>query len=259
MTRASGQHRLPATGTVARAVAVLRIVAESDGGTQIKRVSAALNLPASTVHRLLDLLSREGMVERDEDAPTYRVGRELLQLAARVVSEHPLQSTARPYLDQAVAAVNETAYFCVYLPREHRLSFATFAESTHPLGYRIRTNEPQSLLTGASGRSILAWLAADELAAVLVSEPGPDTRDLGQDLATIRDRGYAVSFGQRITGAVGIFAPVFAANGRVTGSLGFTIPEHRYQAARETEFTRCARKLAAELSASLGFQARDSA
>jgi DNA-binding IclR family transcriptional regulator len=241
-------------------------VAESEGGTQIKRISAALRLPASTVHRLLDLLMREGMVERDEDAPTYRVGREFFRLASVVFNEYPMQSIAAPFLDEAVAAVNETAYLCLYLPREHRLSFASHRESTHPLGYRVRTHEPQSLVTGASGRSILAWLADDDCAAVLAREAGaagtaneggraPAASDLAQDLAMIRARGYALSFGQRIFGAVGIFAPVFGASGRVTGSLGFTIPEQRFDLAREAEFAGCACRLAAGLSASLGFRA----
>jgi len=262
------------TGTVARTIAVLRVVAESGGGTQIKRVSAELGLAASTVHRLLDLLMREGMVERDPDTPTYRVGREFFRLASVVFNEHPLQAIAAPFLEQAVAAVNETAYLCLYLPREHRLSFASYHESSHPLGYRVRGNEPQSLLTGASGRSILAWLPVEEQAAAFAREsaaPGsnaanhaavkalPARRALLQDLAAIRARGYALSFGQRITGAVGIFAPVFGANGGVTGSLGFTIPEHRYDASREAEFSGCAASLATALSASLGHRTRASA
>ena len=274
------------TGTVARTIAVLRVVAESGGGTQIKRVSAELGLAASTVHRLLDLLMREGMVERDPDTPTYRVGREFFRLASVVFNEHPLQAIAAPFLEQAVAAVNETAYLCLYLPREHRLSFASYHESSHPLGYRVRSNEPQSLLTGASGRSILAWLPVDEQAAAFAREsaaPGsnaanhatshatshatnhaavkalPARRTLLQDLAAIRARGYALSFGQRITGAVGIFAPVFGANGGVIGSLGFTIPEHRYDASREAEFSGCAASLANALSASLGHRTRASA
>ena len=257
---ASGPQRAPAdTGTVARAVAVLRAVAESGDGTQIKRISADLRLPASTVHRLLDLLMREGMIERDEEAPTYRAGREFLRLASVVASRHPLQAIAAPLLEQAVASMNETAYLCLYLPREHRLTFAAHVESTHPLGYRVRSHEPQTLLTGASGRSILAFLPADEVDAVLAREGVAGRPDVAPDLAAIRARGYALSLGQRIAGAVGIFAPVFGAGGRVTGSLGFTIPEQRFDPAREAEFAQEACRLATELSAGLGYRARKSA
>jgi DNA-binding IclR family transcriptional regulator len=155
--------------------------------------------------------------------------------------------------------MNETAYLCLYLPREHRLTFAAHVESTHPLGYRVRSHEPQTLLTGASGRSILAFLPPDEVNAVLAREGLAGRLDLAQDLALVRARGHAVSFGQRIAGAVGIFAPVFGAGGRVTGSLGFTIPEQRFDPAREAAFAHEACRLAAELSAGLGYRARQSA
>jgi DNA-binding IclR family transcriptional regulator len=71
-------------------------------------------------------------------------------------------------------------------------------------------------------------------------------------LAAIRARGYALSFGQRIPGAVGLFAPVFAADGQVAGSIGYTIPEQRFRRASEAALSRRIRELAAGLSTALG-------
>ncbi|MFN7752732.1 MAG: IclR family transcriptional regulator [Pseudomonadota bacterium] len=244
------------TGTIARAVAVLAAVSESPSGVRIHQLAAALALPASTVHRLLERLIREGMVERDTEAPVYRAGREFLRIAARVVNTHPVQSIAGPFLDEAVRSANETAYLCLYLPAEHRLTFAAHRESTHPLGYRVRSNEPQSLLEGASGRSILAWLDEAARAASLAREATlrslPARRALLQDLAAIRERGYALSRGQRIPGAVGLFAPVFGADGQVVGSLGYTVPEQRFRGSSEPALARRVRDLAARLSTALG-------
>jgi len=248
------------SGTIARAVAVLAAVADSAAGVRIRELAARLELPASTVHRLLERLIGEGMVERDGDAPVYRAGPEFLRIAARVVHAHPVQSVAGPFLDEAVRTANETAYLCLYLSGEHRLSFVAHRESTHPLGYRVRSNEPQSLLEGASGRSILAWLDEPARTAAFARESArstlarslPGRRALLQDLAAIRARGYALSFGQRIPGAVGLFAPVFAADGQVTGSIGYTIPEQRFRRANEAVLARRIRELAAELSSALG-------
>ena len=248
------------SGTVARTVAVLAAVADAAAGVRIRELAASLALPASTVHRLLERLIGEGMVERDAQAPVYRAGPEFLRIAARVVHAHPLQSVAGPFLDEAVRCANETAYLCLYLAGEHRLSFVAHRESTHPLGYRVRSNEPQSLLDGASGRSILAWLDeparaaafAREAAAGAPSRTLPGRRALLQDLAAIRARGYALSVGQRIPGAVGLFAPVFAADGQVTGSIGYTIPEQRFRRSSEAALARRVRELAAGLSTALG-------
>jgi DNA-binding IclR family transcriptional regulator len=46
-------------------------------------------------------------------------------------------------------------------------------------------------------------------------------------LQTIRSRGYAVSFGERHTGAAGIGAPVFDGDGKLVAAVGLTGPSSR--------------------------------
>lgn len=251
------------TGTVSRAVAVLRELAEAPGDVQIKTLAGRLELPPSTVHRLLDLLAQAGMVERVAGARTYRAGREFFRLAALVSAQHPLRARAAPALEGAMREVNETAYLGVYLPQETRLAFAATCESAHPLGYRIRKDVPISLLTGASGRSVLAFLGGEAVDRALEAE-GRDPavkravksrRALEEDLLTIRERGYAISHGQRIPGAVGIFAPVFDAAGQVVGCLGYTVPEQRFQKSMIERLAQAARRHADTLSATLGHRA----
>src|SRR5690606_21507438 len=53
-----------------------------------------------------------------------------------------------------------------------------------------------------------------------------DREALAKELATIRERGYAVSFGERYDGAVGIAAPVIV-RGAVVGGLSITVPQSR--------------------------------
>jgi DNA-binding IclR family transcriptional regulator len=259
--------RAAETGTVSRVVSVLREMAEADGDVQIKTLVDRLALPPSTVHRLLELLAQEGMIERNEAARTYRVGREFLRLSSLVFNRHPIQAVAAPLLQQAVRECNETAYLGVYLPSERKMMFAEVCESSHPLGYRVRRNEPVSLLTGASGRSILAHLSGDEVDAIVAAEAGDaavrkavrSRKSLRDDLARIRARGYAVTFGQRIPGAVGVFSAVFDARAAVVGCVGYTVPEQRYQAGRLPRLAAAARKYAAALSATLGWRERQSA
>ena len=251
------------TGTVNRAVALLRELAEAEGDVQIKTLAVRLRLPPSTVHRLLDLLAQEDMVERDATARTYRVGREYFRLAALVSGKHPVRARAAPVLEEAMRECNETAYLGLYLPEETRMAFVATCESTHPLGYRIRKDVSISLLTGASGRAILAFLGKEAVDRALEAE-GRDPavrrtissrRALEEDLREIRTRGYALSHGQRIPGAVGIFAPVFDSNAQVVGSLGYTVPEQRFNTVSPDRLAAAATRHATVLSEALGYRA----
>jgi DNA-binding IclR family transcriptional regulator len=255
------------TGTVSRTVALLREIAEAEGEVQIKTLAGRLALPPSTVHRLLDLLAQEGMVERDEATRTYRAGREYFRLSSLVLQANPLRAVAMPLLEEAVRECNETAYLGLYLPRERKMMFAAACESPHPLGYRVKQNAPVSVLTGASGRSILAWLPEREIDEALAAETDDPVvrkavrsrRSLMEDLAQIRARGYAVTYGQRIPGAVGVFSAVFDAQGTVIGCIGYTVPEQRYQPARLPKLAAASRKYAGALSAALGYRQRKTA
>jgi DNA-binding IclR family transcriptional regulator len=138
--------------------------------------------------------------------------------------------------------------------------FGADCESSHPLGYRVRKNQPLSLLTGASGRSILAYLSKEHVERLLAAEKNdPAVRKsvasrkaLHESLAQIRAQGYAITFGQRIPGAVGIFAGVFDMHGKVVGSFGYTIPEHRYRRNLLPQLSGAVRKFSHALSLTLG-------
>lgn len=264
-SRAEPVARTTDTGTVTRTVALLRELAQAAGDVQIKHLSATLGLAPSTVHRLLDLLAQEGMVERDAATRTYRAGREFFRLAALIAGKQSLRAQAAPLLEAAMHEGNETAYLCEYLPRERKMVFAAACESPHPLGYRIRLDAPLTLVTGASGRAILAWLPDPVVSRIYTMESrdaavkaaAGSRAELDADLARIRTRGYAVSHGQRIAGAVGVFAPVFDAQNQVVASLGYTLPDQRFQRTQLPRLAAAARTHARALSAALGHACGD--
>ena len=252
--------RTMSTGTVARTVRLMKQLAETEGTATISSLSEQTALPPSTVHRLLDLLAGEGMVERDPSRPHYRVGAEFFRMAALVSRQMPIGRLALPIMLQAVASHDEACYLCLFMPSAGKMIFAEAAEPSHLLSYRIPQNRPLSLLWGASGRSILAHVPEDEAMQLLKTERASGGSDLKlpawtglrADLAAIRERGYAVSHGQRIKGAVGIFAPVFDVNRKVVGGLGFTIPELRFDPKREPSLSRAVMLSASRLSQALG-------
>lgn len=248
-----------ALGTVQRVIEVLRHLAES-GETTVTATSTAVSLAPSTCHRMLDLLAKDGIVERDAAKRSYRVGPEFYRLAALVQSRHDLRSIARPFLQEVVDACDETCVLSLYLPTEGHMTFAEKIDSSHMLRYQLPMNSPLSVLWGASGRAILAYLPASEFARLYAkgqrapaSGEALPRRDVFEaELNAIRLRGYAVSRGQKIAGAVGINAPVFAADGRVVGSFGVTVPEQRITPAQENRLGRLVCEHAAALSRALG-------
>lgn len=249
------------TGTIVRVVMILRAIAEPQAGVTMKDLAEELNLPMSTIHRLLELLAKEGMVERDESTKSFLPGLEFFRLAARVVHRMPIAALARSFLEAAMRDAEESAYLGVLDLKACKMMFATHAESGQLLDYRMPMNTPLSLAVGASGLSILSWMSEDHIDRVLMTEAReagslkalPPREQLMARLADIRRVGYANTFGERIKGAVGFFAPVFDASRAVRGCFGFTVPRVRFEEITSDHLARTILLHAGGLSAALGY------
>ena len=248
-----------ALGTVHRVIEILRLFGEK-GELTLKEMSLALALAPSTCHRLLELLGREGFIEQDTVNRRYRIGREFFRVSGLVQGKHDVRQLARPFLQKLVDVCDETAVFSVYVPSEGKIFFAEKIDSSMMLRYQLPMNTPMSALWGASGRSILAFLDRAEIDRIYAAEgiaPGsgealPSRRALETELGNIRQRGYDITYGQKVTGAVGIGAPVFGADGKVLGSICITVPKARIAAKDRPRLGELVRSTCAELSAALG-------
>lgn len=249
------------TGTVLRVVRLLRCLAEAGGEVTVTQVADRLDLPASTVHRLLQLLIAEGIVQHDPASRRYQVGVELVRISSLIATGSSLKAVARPFVQAVVDRCNEACLFVVHLPATHQVSVLEAINSSHPLRYEMQVYAAHSLLWGATGRSVLAFLPQAEQDAALAlgapspadGRPAPPRDRLRADLGAIRAKGYAASRGEKIPGAVGLGVPVLMTGGKVVGSLCLTIPQMRFEAAQEPALTDLLKQQAALLSRALGY------
>jgi DNA-binding IclR family transcriptional regulator len=250
------------TGTVARAMLLLRALAEADDDVSVAALATGLGLPRPTVHRLVNLLCQQGIAEPRPDG-RYGIGPELARVAALVTKRRSLTELALPMLRAAVAQCGETCVLGVYLPAHAAMTFAAEVPSMHPLGYRIPIDTMIPVVWGASGLAILAHRPDAELDSVLArAEPSPTlglpvpTRDeLEARLAEVRKRGFAYSQGEKIPDSRGIAAPVRGASGLSVACLVLTIPRVRYRAAKLAQLGRLVIDQADRVSSLLGYEA----
>lgn len=265
-TTTDTRHDRPATvsrttsdakGTVVRVVDLIRCFAEAPQWT-LSDIAERVGLPRSTAHRLLQLLRSQGFV--DEENRQYSPGSELHRVAALLAARMPLVHLAMPILRRIVDECDETAILGVYQRDRRNMVFAAKVDSAQPVRYMLDLNVPKTLLWGATGRAILAFLDDDEIDRILAANTEPsadgniqiDRDQLHAELATIRHDGYALSRGQRIAKAVGIAAPFFYADGSAAGDIALTIPEFRFNARKRTHFVTLIREGAQEMSDALG-------
>lgn len=243
------------SGTVARTLAVLTIMAERGGTVGVTDIATALGLPMSTSHRLLDLLRGAGFVERDAAQRRYRLGLQFLRVANLVRQHTSFAELCQPALERITGQTGETAVFCEYLTERHMAAYAAKSDSPHTLRYRIALFEPMPVECGASGRAILAFLPAQVRDGVCAApRPSPfsgkraTSAALAGQVEVVRRKGFALSSGEKLPDSIGIAVPVLVADERPVGSLMLTIPKSRYVKSKLRAYVALLSKEAGALS-----------
>jgi IclR family transcriptional regulator, acetate operon repressor len=223
----------------------------------IRELAAEVGMPPSTVYRVLSSLEIHGLVESDDDR-RYRLGMEFFRLGWRATARLPVHRAAVGPMRELVGESNETALLGLLEPARLEMMYVVQVESRQPLRYVVALHEWLPLHAGAGGLGLLAFL--DEEIWDKIIEGGlpaftdhtiTDPMQLVKELRAIRARGYVVSHGGRISGAVGVGAPVFGALGEVVADVVLTVPETRWNAKAEERFaglvTACAESVTTHL------------
>ncbi len=247
-------------GTVARVVSLMRALAEAGRDVGVSELARVLQLPVSTVHRLLKLLIDEGMAEKAHDRRRYRAGLELFRVGALVADQRFQANMVEPFLRCIGDQTGEAVFYCLYLPAQRKVMAVSKVDPHSPLGYPIPLFQKMSVMWGATGRAVLAFLPDADLGGLLGAgetspangAPLPSASKLRAELALIRDRGYAITQGQKVSGAVGIAAPVFADGRTPVGSLCVTVPKVRFQPKMEPKIASVLVREAGMLSKAFG-------
>lgn len=243
-----------------RGVALLTKMVELDEPSYgVHALAGEMELPASSVHRLLTLLEESGMVAQ---TPTgqYQLGLDFYRLAWRASSQQSIRRLAMPLLQEAARETGEATVLGLYEPSRGQMMFVARYESRYAVQHLTPLDEWIPIYTGASGLVILAEVP-DEQRERIVRETGlrplakntiRDPVTLDRELARIRRDGFAITHSQRADGAVGTAAAFFGADDAVLGCILLTVPEQRHDPANESWFSRVVLRTADRLSELLG-------
>ena len=206
----------------------------------VEELSRLLRCPRSTVYRTLGILRRAQLVDRDPASSGYRLGLGVLRMQRAALQALPVRDAAFPVMREVAAQSGESVVLTV---RRGDFGIAVESiESSAPVRVVPAPGESFPLHCGAPMKAILAFLPDAEIRQHLRRELErltprtiTDPRRLRRHLAEIRERGYAESWEEVYTGAVGVAAPIVGPSGHAVASLGIAGPVHRMSPQRVGE------------------------
>lgn len=213
--------------SIRRAIAVLDLLS-GKGALGVRAIASQLELPVGSVHRLLIDLADENVVERTEDG-AWQLSFRLFAITDKQLDGVRFPGLAKPFCEAMAATTRETVNVNVLSGESCVCIDKVRGTQGMVLDWPIGSRGP--LYCGGSAKAILAFMDEAgrdrQLAEPLVAftpHTIVDTAELRAELATIRQRGYAIDDQEIVMGVFCVGMPIVDRLGRPVGAISISGP-----------------------------------
>jgi len=236
-----------------KAFALLEATAERHEARTLGQLAAMVGQSKPTAHRILNILSTLGYIERSGNGCYRQTGQ-----ARRLVTssdDRRLIEVSTPVLQRIHEATRETVNLGVL--RQDKIVYLQVLESPQPLRRVVQPNAVDPYYCTALGRAIVAYLPAQRQESLLrtvqrtprTDATVTDTDEIQRILELTEKQGFAVEKDETDVGVTCFGAPIFQ-TGLPVAALSLSIPSARSNDANErsliaavcsgaTEITHC--------------------
>lgn len=240
-----------------RAFRILELIASAESPPSLEELRRASGLPKPTVFRILGVLMRGGLVQREAFAKRYIVGARTSAFSLAVQTRSPFRARRHAILTKLVEEIGETCNFTMLDGSE--VVYLDRVETTATLRLHMEVGSRVPLHCTASGKLFLAHLAPAHVRRILGT--GPLKRytkrtvtsidALERELRKIRAAGISTDIGEYLAGSLGVAAPVRDENDRVCAAVVVHGPASRMTLEKGFQYLPALRRAAAAMASTL--------
>lgn len=245
--------------SVDRALTILEVLARV-GEAGVTEIAGELGVHKSTAFRLVTTLEAHRLVEQTTERGRYRLGVGVLRLAGATTARLDLVQEARPVCRQLAVDTGETVNVSV-LSESSALYLDQVAGSS-ALQPHNWVGQHIPLHATSNGKVLLSGLDDDRVSDILgtlsryTAATITKKARLREELAVVREQGYAVAVDELEEGLSAVAAPIRNAHGDVVASMSVSGPTFRLSEERVEDVVRLLVEAAAEVSHRLGWGRR---
>jgi DNA-binding IclR family transcriptional regulator len=209
------------------ALVLLRLLASQAEPLPAAQIAARLELPRSTVYRLLGILRDHGFVTHLVEEHRFGLGLAAYELGSAYSRQEPLQRLARPLVHHLVDTTDQNAHLAVLRGRDVFYVLEDRAPRRPLLVTDVGVRLPA--VSTASGRAILAALPTRQVRALYPAadtlepdSPPATLSELRRLLIEVRARGHAVEEGSVTAGLSSVANAVRDPTGHPVAAVAVT-------------------------------------
>jgi DNA-binding IclR family transcriptional regulator len=245
--------------SIERAFLLLELLGAEEHCLGVSELAQRSELSVGTVHRILKTLNQLGYVEQDLETRKYALGIRVLHMRGMVARRLKLGQQAMPLMKSLMRKVNETVHLAVL--SEGEVVYVDRIEGFQTVNMYTEIGKRGPAHCTALGKVLLAHLPEPVLDQIIDRRglarrtrrtlTTPET--LKEELARVRQQGYAVDDEESEDNVRCLAAPIRDYEGQVVAAISISGPRLRVRPDRDAELSRHVRWAADQVSASLGY------
>ncbi|QDY66250.1 IclR family transcriptional regulator [Glutamicibacter halophytocola] len=247
------------TSVIVNVLDVLRCFTVERPLIGVTEIAEQVGLHKSSISRILSTLEQERVVERDEQTRKYRLGVGLIAIAGPLLANLDVRQVAYPILQELRDSTSETAVLNIWDGSEsisvEQIPSNRLVKHTSVMGSRYRS------ALSASVQIFLAHEIPERCAQLLASGEielsGLSVEEYCARLELVRERGYAVNYGETSREEVAVAAEILDHRSEVVACAMIAAPFYRVGSSELEELSSAAVTAARKISQRLGYQSNN--
>jgi IclR family pca regulon transcriptional regulator len=223
---------------LAKGLRILSLFTEQRPTWRVSDIAPAVRMPLPTVYRIVMTLTSEGYLDHLPNGD-YRPGARVLTLGMAALRGLDVVELATPLLQALATASGETVNLATLTG--DRVIYLVRLRNSDLVTANIQVGSTLPAVHTSIGKLLLAHLTEQNLAATITEasfppERGPNARvslgELRDELAKIREDGWAMQDEELAFGLRSVAAPIQDATGNVIAGANIAVPSRDWSSQR---------------------------
>jgi len=249
---------IPDAPPAMKAFGLLEVIASMDHAPTLAELTEVADLPKPTLHRWLAMLENADLIHRLPDGRRYELASRATALAFAILANSPGSVRRHQILQKVASDLGESCNFTML--QGYEVVYLDRVEATWPLRVAFQKGSNVPAHCSASGKLFLAMMPPAKRARLLgatgLARYTPNTLTdpaaLDEELARVKQQGYALDDEEFLSGLFCIAVPIFdEARGECVAALALQAPVVRLSRANVEERLPALRSAADALAATL--------
>jgi DNA-binding IclR family transcriptional regulator len=210
----------------------------------IGEIAEKFDISKSSSYRMLNTLFRKGYLDHGKGETSYHPGFKIIEIGWAAISKNKLAKVSSQYLEKLVNLTGESAILGILHGNEVFNIEKLSGRGILRVDVEVETRAP--IHCTSLGKALLAWLPEHEILQVVKNVEfrryTPITissKELFlEDLKITRERGYAITGEEYVSGTCSIAVPVRNGANRVIAALSLVVPKARFSDEKIKDFTK---------------------